>query len=564
VGDVNDDGRDEIFLAGAKGMPCRLLGANEAHEYVMFDLHPVWDDDLQHESMGALFFDADADSDLDLYVVSGGVECAPGDELLRDRLYINDGAGKFGRAAADALPDLRDSGGPVAAADFDRDGDLDLFVGGRCVPGEYPTTPTSRLLENQGGRFVDASDKAPGLAETGMVTGAVWSDADGDGWIDLLTTCEWGPVRLNLNRNGQLVDSTEAALLADRRGWWNGIAARDLDNDGDVDYVVSNFGLNTKYRPTAERPAHLFYGDFEGLGRKELIEATTGDDGRLLPVRGKGALEKSLTLVAEKCPTYGAYAKASLADIFSRDVLDQAMGLSVNALESGVFLNDGAARFRFLPLPRIAQAAPTFGLALTDVNADGKADLYLVQNFRGAHREAGHMDGGLSLLLLGVGDGTFAPVPPAESGLVVTGDARSLAVADINADGLPDFLVGVNDDETLGFEHAGGLDGKLTSVRLRGRPGNPTGVGASIKFILDDGTSQTAEVHAGGGYLSQSSATTYFGMGKANAVKMVEVRWPNGRRTQHADWGDSQRIEIEEEGKPAREVAALGSPKGAR
>ena len=225
--------------------------------------------DRDCEDLGCVFIDIDADGDQDLYVVSGGTECEPGDEVLRDRLYLNDGAGGFTKLAApDALPDIRSSGSCVAAADYDRDGDIDLFVGGRVIPGAYPQTPQSQLLINHSGngqvRLVLADEsRAPGLANAGMVTGAVWSDANNDGWLDLLVTYEWGPVRLYLNNHGVLRDTTEAAGLAHLEGWWNSITAADLDHDGDMDYVVTNWGLNTKYHASEDHPYRVYYDDFD-------------------------------------------------------------------------------------------------------------------------------------------------------------------------------------------------------------------------------------------------------------------------------------------------------------
>ena len=231
--------------------------------------------------MGAVFFDADRDGDPDLYVVSGGVEYGADSPKLVDRLYINEGNGVFARAPAGTLPNVRDSGSCVAAADYDRDGDLDLFVGSRVVPGQYPMSPTSRLLRNDstGGelKFSDATESdAVGLAQTGMVTSALWSDVDGDGDVDLLITHEWGPVKLYRNEDGRLVDATKEAGLAERLGWWNGISGCDVDHDGDIDYVVTNFGLNTKYRASAEQPVVMYYGDFEGYGDSQIVEAAEG------------------------------------------------------------------------------------------------------------------------------------------------------------------------------------------------------------------------------------------------------------------------------------------------
>jgi len=288
VGDADGDGRDDFFIGGAAGQPGRVYLATET-SFRMGGLD-TFREDAASEDMGAVWFDADSDGDADLYVVSGGVEHGDNAELYRDRLYLNDGRGTFTKAPHDALPRSADSGSCVLAADYDRDGDLDLFVGGRVVPGEYPLAPSSRVLRNDSvsgqARFVDVTDEAaPGMDGVGMVTGGVWADVDADGWIDLLLTCEWGPIRLFRNNDGYLVESTQDAGLADRRGWWNGIAGADLDHDGDIDFVVSNFGENTKYHPEPAHPYRVYYADFDGNGRSDVVEAkTVGED--LLPVRG--------------------------------------------------------------------------------------------------------------------------------------------------------------------------------------------------------------------------------------------------------------------------------------
>src|SRR5690606_21045427 len=226
-----------------------------------------WDDDAGAEDLGALWFDLDADGDLDLYVVSGGSEVEAGDESLRDRVYRNEGGGEFTRAA-DAVPPYADSGSVVAAGDFDGDGDLDLFVGGRVVPGRYPHSPISRLYRNDGERLSDVTaEVAPGLREAGLVTAALWSDVDGDGDPDLLVAAHWQPIRLFRNDgDGRLVDGTAEAGFAGRTGWWNGIASGDVDGDGDLDLVATNLGLNTKYKANAEHPARLFARDFDANG----------------------------------------------------------------------------------------------------------------------------------------------------------------------------------------------------------------------------------------------------------------------------------------------------------
>jgi len=528
--DVDGDGDDDLYVSGTTRKPGGLW-LNDGHGG--FRQEPLAGPVSPTEEVAALFFDANSDGSMDLYVVTGGIAGEPGDEVFRDRLYLNDGRGHLTQDTNGVLPDLRDSGSTVAGADFDRDGDLDLFVGSRSIPGKYPLPPSSRLLRNQDGKFTEVTDElAPGLRLAGLVTSALWSDANDDGWVDLLVACEWGPVKLFLNEHGRLMERTREAGLADRFGWWNGIAAADLDHDGDTDYVVSNLGLNTRHQPAPEGPARLYYGDFAGNGDPQIIEAVVTPTG-LLPVRGKSAIEKVIPRLQERFPTHRSFASATLPDILGARSLAAAFKLEANTAESGVLLNDGQSRFTFRPLPRLAQIAPCFGVALADVDGDGKTDLYLVQNSFSPQRETGRMDGGVSLLLLGRGEGSFEPVWPNRSGLVVPGDGKSLATVDWNGDGWVDFLVGVNNGELLAFENRGSKANRTLAVQLQGKSGNPTAVGARVTVVLGEGAKRTAEVYAGGGYLSQSGSAPVFGLGVTAEVKQVQVRWPNGRVTLH-------------------------------
>jgi hypothetical protein len=488
--------------------------------------------DAASEDMGTLLFDADGDGDLDLYVVSGGVECQPSDEVLQDRLYWNDGQGNFSKASAELLPEMRDSGSVVAASDFDRDGDLDLFVGGRVIPGQYPLTPNSHLLRNERGRFVDVVDEqAVGLRHTGLVTSAQWSDTDGDGWQDLLVTHEWGPVKLYRNEMGRLIDRTKEAGLAERTGWYNSIAAGDLDHDGDMDYVVGNFGWNTKYHASERRPALLYYGDFDQSGRLQLVEAEYEDD-TLFPVRGKSCSTHAMPFLAQKFERFHDFASASLQDIYTSDCLASAHRYAANSLESGVLINDGAGQFEFRALPTLAQVAPIFGILLGYFDDDPDLDLFVAQNFFGPQAETGRADGGVGLLLTGNGDGTFKPVPPHESGIVVAGDAKSACLADVDSDGNVDILVATNDGpiHAFGQTHA---DANVRVVRLEGNGANSQAVGARVTASFSDGTSHTTELSIGGGYLAQS--TTDFFCRPPNGARLVnlQVRWPEGDTTSH-------------------------------
>ncbi len=530
LGDVNGNGFEEIYLSGSDGEAGALYHRTQNGPYEFNSWDPFYEDRAS-EDMAALFFDADSDGDLDLYVVSGGVECEQGDEKLRDRLYLNEGGGIYSKAPLDHLPDLRESGSVVAAADFDRDGDLDLFIGGRFIPGQYPRIPNSHLLRNEKGKFTEVTDEvAPGLRQAGLVTSALWSDVDANGWLDLMITTEWGPVKFFQNREGNLTGKTKEAGLSKHLGMWNGIAGRDIDNDGDIDYVVTNIGLNTKYYGSVEKPTLLYYGQFDDSGKMQLIEAAYEHD-TLYPLRGKSCSTNAMPSLAKKFTTYKAFASATLEDIYNPQQTERALKLELNHLTTSVLINDGEGHFNFQPLPRLAQASIAYGVVLSELDGDGKTDLYLVQNSFSPQAETGNFDGGLSLLLTGNGDGSFTSVWPGESGLVVAGDAKSLAITDTNDDDWPDLMIGINNGEMLNFENQGSAKNKIISLRLDGHRGNPTAVGARVSVYLTDGSIQTAEVSAGGGYLSQSTSALTFGRGTSHQVEKIEIQWPDGKKS---------------------------------
>ena len=534
--DIDGDGDDDLFAGRPRGVS-GMLYTNEGGRFVV-DTFAPFEDDANCEDMAPVFFDADGDGDRDLFVVSGGIECEPGEPVLRDRLYLNDGKGTFSKAPSGALPDLRDSGGVACAADLDRDGDLDLFVGGRSIPGRYPKSPASRLLLNDGkGRFTEKTP--PALQASGLVTSAIWSDADRDGWLDLLVTHEWGPVKVFHNREGTLRETTADSGIGNLTGWWNSIAAADIDGDGDLDYAVGNTGLNTKYHADEKHPALLYYGDLDGTGQPKIIEAEF-EGSICYPVRGRSCSSNAMPGLREKFPSFQSFASAALADIYDKGQLGQAVKLSANTLSSGTLINiskPGAPpHFEFRPLPRLAQVSPVFGLAFTEVNGDGLPDLYLVQNFFGPQRETGRMNGGVSLLLLNRGAGSFEPVWPDQSGLVVAGDATSLTVTDLNEDGLPDFYVGVNDGEQLAFESDQTKKASILSLQLQGKAPNVDAIGARVRLVRKAGqAAQTQQICAGGGYLSQSSPRLFFGLGEAGraGIERIEVVWPSNRKTTH-------------------------------
>ncbi len=278
-----------------------------------------------------------------------------------------------------------------------------------------------------------------------MVTGAIWSDADGDAWLDLLLTHEWGTVSLFLNSEGKFADATASAGLSQLTGWWNGITGGDFDADGDIDYAVTNFGLNTKYHASPEKPALLYYGDLDGSGKKRIIEAEF--EGEVCyPIRGKSCSTHAIPSLAKKFSSYRDFALAELVDLYPATQLDAALKFEARLLESGLLINGGDGKFTFEPLPRLAQIAPGFGVVAGEFDGDGRTDLAIAQNFFSPQPETGRMDGGLSLLLSGNGDGTFRAHPPSRSGIVVSGDASALTTADHNGDGAPDLHFAINSE----------------------------------------------------------------------------------------------------------------------
>jgi len=531
-GDADGDGDHDLFVGGAAGQAGAVfLRQSDGTFQPSAVAQPALEVDQAAEDMAALWLDADGDGDFDLLVTSGGVECEPSADVLADRLYLNDGQGGLTRSNASVFPPASESSITAVAGDLDGDGDLDLFIGSRSIPGQYPETPRSRLLRNDGGRFVDVtSDVAPGLERVGLVTSALWSDANGDGRQDLLVTLEWGPVALFLNTGGQLADATKQAGLADRLGWWNSVTGVDLDHDGDMDYIAMNVGLNTKYgTPSAKKPSLLYYGDMEDNGRKRLIEAKMDKKGGLVPVRGKSCSTHCMPMLGKKFPTYRAFAASVLPEIYTEQRLANAEQFKATTFESGALINDGDGHFTFHPLPRFAQAAPGYGVVAADIDADGRVEVVAVQNMFTREPETGLWRGGIGVILEYGANGVFRVEPASETGFVVDGDAKGLTLCDLDSDNRPDLVVCQNDGKLLAWKNQG--DGQpLFSVHLNGSPGNRNGIGARIIAHYTDGTVRAAEMTAGNGSLSQSQPVVYFNTADT-PIKILEIRWPDGETT---------------------------------
>jgi hypothetical protein len=536
VGDLNGDGLDELAVGGTTLTPARIYLASaegkfsSANTAAILPVGSIDDGPL-------LLFDADGDGTIDLLVTKGGNVLPAGSPEYQPRLYLNDGQANFHPAPNDAIPSLAINAGAVAAADFDHDGQLDLFIGGRVNTGQYPLAPRSALLVNHHGAFTDETDRlSPSLREVGMVTAALWSDVDGDGWPDLILTLEWGQVKYFHNRQGQGLDdwSERAGFSAAGNGWWTSLASADFNGDGVPDFVVGNVGLNTQYHASREFPTVILAGDFRDTGEELQIIEADYEGGRLYPWRTRKDLGAAVPSILKRFPKNNAFARATVTEIFGEEPLAKAQRFEATELRSGVFLSRPDGTFVFEALPRIVQIAPLQGIAVGDFDGDGFADIYAAENSYAPIPAVGRFDGGLSQLLRGDGRGHFSAVMPGESGLVVSGNAKAVAVIDLDHDGRPDFVVSRNDDTSYAFKNVSKPAGRSLGVRLRGPRGNPTAVGARLTLKMTDGTIQTQEVRAGSSYYSQSSPVCYFGWLTTNPAKTIQVRWPNGSVTDQA------------------------------
>ena len=509
--DVNGDGAADLYCGGASGQSGKLfVNAGDGN---FKETDGPWSDHASREDMGVLFFDFDSDGDLDLYVASGSNECEAGDKVLCDRLYINEGDAKFTNAAEGVLPEVTNSSSSVSAVDFDQDGDLDLFVGARSVPGKYPVTPESSLLENRDGKFVDVTDDvAEGLKEVGLVNSAIWSDFNSDGWPDLVIALDWGAPTFFENQKGKLVDRTNVLGVADATGWWRGIERADLDDDGDLDYVFTNQGTNTKYHTSKEHPHRLYYSDFDSNGTLDLVEAEYEGDTEY-PVRGRSCSSHTMPFIADKFETYEGFAVASLTDIYDDSIKEKDFR-EVIELRTSILWNDGDG-FRVENFENLVQLSPTFSAIAADFDLNGTQDIFFANNFFANQPETGFMDGGMSLLVNGLGDGKFNPIWPNESGVKVHHASYAAATADIDGDGDLDIAIGVNNGRTRILENQ-------SESRDVVRIDVPVDLVGNQILLKGDDFQRRIEIGSNHGYLAQSAHDII--LAPAIASKIVEIK----------------------------------------
>ncbi|MFQ3180719.1 MAG: hypothetical protein ACI9Z4_000304 [Polaribacter sp.] len=444
VADVNGDDLEDFFIGGALGLEGVLYLQTKEGKFQKSNSQP-WSKDKDSEDLEALFFDADGDNDMDLYITSGGSEYSQGHKLLKDRLYINDGLGNFIKKLT-ALPNIYQSSQTVKTSDIDGDGDLDLFVGTRLISGKYIFPATSYFLINENGNFKQAAKKtAPDLEKIGMVTDAVFSDIDNDGDADLLVVGEWMKIIILENNNGNFKESSaKFGIKDDSRGLWWSITANDIDNDGDDDYIIGNLGRNNKFKASIDHPFKVYANDFDNNGTNDVVLAKYYKDD-YVPMRGKECSTQQMPYLSKKYKDYHSFASSTLIDILPKDKLNNAVVYEVSNFESIVLINDNNILKRAV-LPIQAQVSPIKDALIEDFNRDGFKDIMLVGNHYGVEVETTRYDAGSGVLLLGDGKNNFKVIPLENSGLNLSSDFRSLKIikSKVNNDKL--IIVTSNND----------------------------------------------------------------------------------------------------------------------
>ncbi len=447
VKDINNDGLDDIFIGNATGSQGKLFVQND--EGTFTELSGPWTDDSSYEDTGATFFDADNDGDQDLYVVSGGNNYGVDEKFYQDRLYMNTPEGFIRNKTA--LPEIVSSGQKVIPADYDGDGDLDLFVGGRIVPGHYLQPPKSYLLRNNGGTddaisFDDITlEKAPELRNIGMVTSALWHDFNMDGYIDLILAGEWMPLTFFENKNSALTNVTEKLHLSETVGWWNSLAVKDLDNDGDMDIVAGNLGLNSKYKSTKKSPFEIYVNDFDGNNRPDIVLSVT-KKGVKLPLRGRECSSQQIPSIKGKFESFDAFASANLNEIYGEQKLKDATHFAIDTFAHQWLENTGNGTYQMHELPVESQLSSINDIVFFDYNNDSFTDILIAGNLYDTEVETPRSDAGIGLVLQNMLGKGFKAISMSESGLLLNYQVKNIAPIKLSPKGTKGFVIATNND----------------------------------------------------------------------------------------------------------------------
>ncbi len=496
VGDLNMDGQEDFYIGGAAGQPGQLYLQKEG-KFIAQN----WTEDQEYEDMACLFFDANNDGFPDLYVVSGGVQNSLVQNAYQDRLYLNDGTGKLTKS--NALPTINASGSCVNAIDFDHDGDLDLFVGGRVKPGEYPMPVKSYLLENLADensidlKFKDISSSISNWDQLTMVTSALWTDFDQDGWFDLIVVGEFMPITTFRNNQGKLQPNQKMNGLEKSEGWWNSIAGSDFDQDGDIDYLVGNLGLNHKFHASTTEPLCIYANDYDKDGRIDPVMCYFRDGENYL-AHTRDEIISQISAMRSRFKTYQVYAETPFEKSFLSEELEKAYVVKSHTFASTYLENKGNGSFEMNNLPLEVQMAPIEGIVIEDVDQDGYEDVLLTGNSFSTEVATGRYDALKGNVLKGKGDGTFTNLKFHESGFLNEWDGSGLSKLQ-SKNGHTYFLAANNNNALQIFTQKEAQKSKKVMTFDKNIQ--------SAKVIFTDGSERRKELYYGSGYLSQSSRT---------------------------------------------------------
>jgi hypothetical protein len=511
VGDIDKNGFDDFYIGGSAGNKGVFFMQKQAGRFTIDNTRFLNEEFKEEEDMGAILFDANGDGNLDLYVVSGSYEFARGHTSAQDRLYINTGSGQFKRSLS-ALPAEYDNGSCVRAADYDSDGDLDLFVGGRSVSGAYPTSPASHILQNNGGDFTDVTEKlCPELTRGGMVTDALWSDFNNDGKPDLVVVGEWMPVTFYQNTGNGFSNSNAASGISSHVGWWNSIVAGDFNNDGKTDYIAGNLGQNSNYKAKPAQPMTILGKDVDDNGSFDamIFCYMKAEDGtqKAFPMHTRDDLISQVIGIRKKYPTYRGFGRATMQDLWTVQDKEGALELSATDMNTSFIQNNGGGKFSITPMPLAAQMAPVYGMVAEDIDSDGSLDLVMAGNDFGMEPFTGRHDAFMGLYLKGNGKGGFTEIKMTQSGLCINGDAKGLATVQAAEKVL--FVASQNRGSLKVYE-------KTTPERSRVIKLRPDDFYADVTY--KNGRKQRVEFYYGSTYLSQSSRVVKVDAGVSNLI----------------------------------------------
>lgn len=526
VADVNGDGLDDVVFGGARGIKTQIYLQTAPGTFAQASKAGLANE-FGSEDQAIVLVDIDGDGDRDLIVAAGGVEFEHEDNEMLSFVYINDGKGQFTQDKSGRLSNVRTTAATIVAADYDHDGAVDLFIGGG-VGAQYPLPSRSYVLRNNGkGFFRDVTDSiAPGLSDVGIVRGALWTDVDNDGHLDLLVAGEWMPITLFHNDGtGKFVNITGPAGLDKTVGWWYSVNGADVDNDGDIDYVIGNIGLNNRYQTSAERPIEIWAADFDDNGSIDplITYYPFPEDNKPYLMRDRGKILSQMPTLNRRFNHYYEFASAPLDKVIDKEALDTAWHRAATLMKSVVLLNNGNKTFTIKPLPDMAQISPLLGTEFLDLDDDDNIDLVTVGNMYGAEEDVVRYDAGKGLVLLGDGNGEFRPLPIPEAGFVSPFDTRGVVLAkNVGATDVPLVLItAVNQGKAESFTLNNTAGVRVMSL-------NPARVTHAMT-VFEDGRKRKTEAYCGSGYRAQSSCNLVVSNRARNVIlydreKIVEDR----------------------------------------